>query len=136
LAKWVVILQIIYLVLKLGDLVLAGEIGLMFTSGLFSALFLVEVIVGLIVPIAIFASKGKESDTGLVIGSICTVVGILLNRWSIAWFALNAPPGTTYSPYWMEWIIAIAAAVGGGWLYSLAVRRITPLRDTVMKEAH
>lgn len=142
LAKWVVILQVIYLVLKLGDLLLSGEFGLIFSSGRFSLLFLAEVIIGVIVPLVIFASGAKESENGLVAGSICVVLGILINRWSIAWFALNPPPPlahavpVVYVPSWIEWLIAIAAVSAAILFYSLAVRFIPVLRETVTKEAH
>jgi Ni/Fe-hydrogenase subunit HybB-like protein len=141
-ARWVVILQAIYLVLKLGDLLLAGEFGLIFSSGQFSLLFLAEIIIGVIVPLAIFASKAKESEGGLAAGAVCTVVGILINRWSIAWFALNPPPPlphgipVTYSPHWIEWSIAIAAIAAAILFYSLAVRFIPVFRDTVTGKAH
>lgn len=136
LAKWVVIIQAIYLVLKLGDLLLAGEFGLIFGSGRFSLLFLAEIIIGVIVPLIIFASRGRESEGGLVVGAICTVVGILINRMSIAWFALSAPPGATYSPHWMEWGITIAAVAAAILFYSLAVRYVPVLRETVTEGAH
>jgi len=136
LAKWVVIIQAIYLVLKLGDLLLAGEFGLIFGSGRFSLLFLAEIIIGVIVPLIIFASRAKESEAWLVVGAICTVVGILINRMSIAWFALNAPPGATYSPHWMEWGITIAAVAAAVLFYSLAVRYVPVLRETVTGDAH
>ena len=136
LAKWVVIIQAIYLVLKLGDLLLAGEFGLIFGSGRFSLLFLAEIIIGVIVPLIIFASRGRESEGGLVVGAICTVVGILINRMTIAWFALNAPPGATYSPHWIEWSITIAAVAAAILFYSLAVRYVPVLRETVTEGAH
>lgn len=136
LAKWVVIMQVIYLVLKLGDLLLAGEFGLIFGSGRFSLLFLAEIVIGVIVPLIIFASSARESEGGLLAGAICTVVGILINRMSIAWFALNAPPGATYFPHWIEWAIAIAAVAAGILFYSLAVRYVPVLRETVTEGAH
>ena len=136
LARWVVIIQAIYLVLKFGDLLLAGEFGLIFGSGRFSLLFLAEIIIGVIVPLIIFASGAKKSEGWLVVGAICTVVGILINRMSIAWFALNAPPGATYSPHWMEWSITIAAVAAAILFYSLAIRYVPVLRETVTGDAH
>jgi Ni/Fe-hydrogenase subunit HybB-like protein len=138
LARWVVIIQVIYLVLKLGDLLLAGEFGLIFTNGLFSLLFLAEIIIGVIVPLILFASSAKES--GFVAGAACVVVGILINRWSIAWFAL-APSQALhvsyrYFPHWIEWGIALAAVAAGILLYSLAARFIPVFRNTVAKEVH
>jgi Ni/Fe-hydrogenase subunit HybB-like protein len=142
LAKAVAIIQAIYLVLKIGDLLLAGEFGLIFGSGRFSLIFLAEIVIGVIVPLVIFASSARESEGGLLAGSICTVLGILINRMSIAWFALNPPPPplhtvpVTYSPHWMEWGIAIAAVAAGILFYSLAVRYVPVLRETVTEGGH
>jgi Ni/Fe-hydrogenase subunit HybB-like protein len=138
LARWVVIIQAVYLVLKLGDLLLAGEFGLIFTNGLFSLLFLAEIIIGVIVPLILFATNAKEN--GFIAGSACVVVGILINRWSIAWFALAPSQALhatyTYFPHWIEWVIAIAAVAAGILLYSLAARFIPAFRDTVIKDTH
>ncbi len=142
LARWVTILLVIYLVLKLGDLLLAGEFGLMFSSGVHSLLFLVEVVVGVILPLIIFATGARKSENGLVVGAACVVIGILINRWSISWFALNPPASpphalyVSYAPHWMEWGVTIAAVAAAILLYSLAVRFIPVLRETVTEDAH
>jgi Ni/Fe-hydrogenase subunit HybB-like protein len=142
LVKWVVILQVIYLVLKLGDLLLAGEFGLIFGSGGFSLLFLAEIIIGVIVPLVIFTTNAGKSENGLLVGTVCTVIGIFINRWSIAWFALNPPPPLphapypVYSPFWIEWAIAIAAVAAAILFYSLAIRFIPVFRETVTEGAH
>jgi Ni/Fe-hydrogenase subunit HybB-like protein len=142
LAKAVAIIQAIYLVLKIGDLLLAGEFGLIFGSGRFSLIFLAEIVIGVIVPLVIFASSARESEGGLLAGSICTVLGILINRMSIAWFALNPLPPplhtlpVTYSPHWMEWGVTIAAVAAGILFYSLAIRYVPVLRETVTEGGH
>jgi Ni/Fe-hydrogenase subunit HybB-like protein len=138
LARWVVIIQVAYLVLKLGDLLLAGEFGLIFTSGLFSLLFLAEIIIGVIVPLILFSSNTQESR--FIAGAACVVVGILINRWSIAWFALAPSQALhatyTYFPHWIEWGIAIAAVAAGILLYSLTARFVPAFRDTVVTDTH
>ena len=142
LAKAVAIIQAIYLVLKIGDLLLAGEFGLIFGSGRFSLIFLAEIVIGVIVPLVIFASSAREREGGLLAGSICTVLGMLINRMSIAWFALNPPPPpphtvpVTYFPHWMEWGVAIAAVAAGILFYSLAVRYVPAFRETVTEGEH
>jgi Ni/Fe-hydrogenase subunit HybB-like protein len=42
----------------------------------------------------------------------------------------------TYSPHWIEWSTTIAAVAAAILLYSLAVRFIPVLRETVSEEAH
>ena len=136
LAKAVAIIQAIYLVLKIGDLLVAGEIALVFGSGLLSILFLAEMIIGVIVPLIIFASRGRESERGLLAGTVYVIVGLAFNRSAIAWFALRAPAGATYSPHWMELGITIAAVAFGILFLALGVRYLPTLREPVLEEGH
>jgi Ni/Fe-hydrogenase subunit HybB-like protein len=136
LAKVVFVVQAIYLVLKVGDLLIAGEMGLVFGSGWLSALFLAEMIIGVIMPLIMFASRIRESERGLLIGTIYILVGLALNRSSIAWFALRPPAGATYSPHWMEFGIAIAAIAFGILFFSLGVRYVPALRRSVLEEGY
>lgn len=122
LAKVVAILLAIYLVLKVGDLLVTGEMGLVFGSGRFSVLWLVEMIIGVIVPLMIFASRARETERGLLTGAVCVIVGLALNRWTNAWFALRAPAGYIYFPHWMETVITIAAFAAGILFFALGVR--------------
>lgn len=122
LAKVVVILLAIYLALKVGDLLFAGEIGLVFGSGLFSVLWLAEVTIGVIVPLIIFASRARETERGLFTGTVCVIAGLALNRANNAWFALKAPSAYAYFPHWMEIVITIAAFAAGILFFTLGAR--------------
>jgi Ni/Fe-hydrogenase subunit HybB-like protein len=136
LAKVVLVVQAIYLVLKVGDLLIAGELGLIFGSGWLSALFLAEIIIGVIMPLILFSSRIRESERGLLLGTIYILVGLALNRSSIAWFALRAPAGATYFPHWMELGIAIAAIAFGVLFFTLGMRYVPALHKSVLKEGH
>jgi Ni/Fe-hydrogenase subunit HybB-like protein len=136
LIKVIVIVQIIYLVLKIGDLLFAGELGLLFTSGGFTPLYLIEITVGVIVPLIIFVSRAKETENGLLAGTICVIVGLFMNRWTQAWFALEAPLNTSYTPHWIEWAIIIAAGAAGIFIFSLAVSHLDKLKDPILGKKH
>jgi Ni/Fe-hydrogenase subunit HybB-like protein len=122
LAKVAAIVLAVYLVLKIGDLLVTGEIGLVLGSGWYSVLFLAEMIIGVITPLIIFASRARESERGLLVGAVYVIVGLALNRAANAWFALRAPVGYTYFPYWMELVIVIAAFAAGILFFTLGTR--------------
>jgi Ni/Fe-hydrogenase subunit HybB-like protein len=122
-----------FLALKFGDLLLAGELGLMFTSGAFSLVFWVEVIL-LAAAMIIYFRAGKN-ENALLAGTICTLSWLALNRFTIAWFALRAPAGATYFPSWIEIGIVVAAFAAGILFYALGVRHVPDLRAGVV-EAH
>jgi len=136
LAKVVLVIQAIYLVLKIGDLLLAGEAGLVFGSGLLSVLFLAEIFIGVIMPLILFSSRARESERGLLLGVIYTLVGLAINRSSIAWFGLRAPAEATYFPHWMEFGIVIAAASFGILFFTLGIRYLPAIRKGVLEEGH
>jgi Ni/Fe-hydrogenase subunit HybB-like protein len=131
LARVVAVLLGVYLVLKLGDLLLAGEIELMFTSGRLSLLFLFEIVVGVLVPIVLFGTRARKTSPGLVWGSASVLAGVALNRTNVALLAYGAPAGATYLPHWMEILISVAAVAAGVLLFILAVRFLPILPEAV-----
>ena len=136
LAKVAAIILAIYLVLKIGDLLVAGEMGLVFGSGALSVLFLAEMIIGVIVPLIIFASRARENERGLLAGTVYVIVGLAFNRSAITWFALRAPTSATYCPHWVEFAITAAAVAAGILFFALGVRYLPTLRESVLEEGH
>lgn len=131
LAKIISIMLGIYLVLKVGDLLQAGEVGLMFSEGWLSLLFLAEMILGVIVPIVLFGIRRvRKSSTRFFWGAACVLAGLALNRTNVALLALDALPGATYFPHWMEIVIATAAIAAGILIFALAVRYLPVLPYT------
>jgi Ni/Fe-hydrogenase subunit HybB-like protein len=123
LAKIVSVMLGIYLVLKVGDLVFSGEIGLIFSQGWLSLLFVAEMVAGVIVPMILFGTRRvRERASGLVQGATCVLVGLAVNRAGVAWLALKAPAGAAYFPHWMELVIAVAAIAAGVLIFVLAAR--------------
>jgi Ni/Fe-hydrogenase subunit HybB-like protein len=136
LAKAAAVVMGIYLALKIGDLLLAGDMGLVLGSGAFSVLYLVEIVVGVIAPLAIFASRARETTRGLLAGTICALTGLAINRSTNAWFALRAASGATYLPSWIEIGITVAAVCAGILFFAMGLRSLPTLREGVSEEGH
>jgi Ni/Fe-hydrogenase subunit HybB-like protein len=136
LAKAAAVVQGIFLLLKIGDLLLVGEIGLIFTSGRLSVLWWAEIIIGVVVPLAIYATRARESNRNLLAAASCVIIGLAINRSSVAWFALAAPESYTYTPYWMEFAIMAAAFSAIILFYTLGVRYLKTLRQPIEEAAH
>ncbi len=123
LARIASVLLGLYLVLKVVDLAAAGELGLLLSEGWLSALFWAELIVGIVVPLALFGvHRFRETSWGLLTGSVFVLGGVLLNRTSISVLAQRVPDGATYVPHWMELTISLAAVAAGILLFALAGR--------------
>jgi Ni/Fe-hydrogenase subunit HybB-like protein len=92
----------IYLVVKFTQLTLANDLKYLFNSGLMSILFWTEIIVGSVIPLILFSLKRfRQSPNGLLIGSIILLVGMILDRFDVSWFAVRHPDPLTYIPTFM-----------------------------------
>jgi len=102
LAKIVFIMLGLYLALKVTDLVINQELGLVFSEGWLSLLFIAEIVVGVVAPMVIFASRNRrKSSAALFYGSGFVLLGLGLNRLNVALLGLSAPAGAVYFPHWI-----------------------------------
>jgi len=102
LAKGLPISLGVYLVLKFGELAVAGELGYLFTSGIMSVLFWAEIFIGVITPMVWFSiEKNRNTASGLLTGAIITLLGLILNRFNVSWFGITHPDPLTYIPTFM-----------------------------------
>jgi Ni/Fe-hydrogenase subunit HybB-like protein len=102
LAKAIPVVVGIYGLLKFGELAVAGELGLLFTSGVMSVLFWTEMIVGVFIPIVWFSFKrNRQSPSGLLAGAVIVLAGMILNRFNVSWFAVKHPDPLFYMPTFM-----------------------------------
>lgn len=123
LARVVAVLLGFYLLLKVGDLLLAGEIGLIFSAGWLSIMFLAEMLVGVIAPMVLFGiRKVRENSTGLIAGTALVLLGLAINRTNVALVAYQAPAGASYFPHWMEIVVSLSAVAAGVLIFALAMR--------------
>ncbi|HVU14218.1 MAG TPA: NrfD/PsrC family molybdoenzyme membrane anchor subunit, partial [Phototrophicaceae bacterium] len=121
-----------YLVLKFGELVIAGEWDLLFTSGWYSVLFWTEIVGGALIPIALFAFRRvRASRRFSLIGALLIIAGVILNRFDVTWFAMAPVNGQTYSPHWMEVALLVGVVAGIVLVYSLIARYFPVYEETV-----
>ena len=123
----------IYLVLKLGELLITDELHLLFTSGIYSVLFLTELAIGVIIPIILFSfDKVRRSRVGALIGALMVLAGVVLNRFNASWFAIRPVAGEIYKPHWMEVAILIGVAASAVLIYSLVAHYFPVFDETVV----
>jgi len=102
LAKALPIALGVYLALKFGELAVAGDLQYLFTSGTMSILFWAEILIGVVTPMVWFSiKKNRESASGLLTGAVITLLGLILNRFNVSWFAVKHPDPLTYIPTFM-----------------------------------
>ncbi|MFC1949945.1 NrfD/PsrC family molybdoenzyme membrane anchor subunit [Chloroflexota bacterium] len=98
----------IYLSFKVLDIAVAGELGLLFTSGIYSLLWWGEIIIGVVLPIILLSLPGvRQSTRTLFWCAVLVIAGLVFNRFNVSMLALAIRPGYTYSPHWMEVAISV-----------------------------
>lgn len=116
----------VYLLIKLTDLLLRGMMPRMLTVSLSSGLIWVELLVGVVTPLAIFATRqGRESPKLRFRAAVLVVSGVLLNRMNMAVFGFydyTAAYGVTYWPSIGEWTITLAIVTFGVAVYAAVVK--------------
>jgi Ni/Fe-hydrogenase subunit HybB-like protein len=93
-------------------------------------MFLLEITVGVIVPIGLLSSvRRRSSSTFLVPSAILVVVGFVLNRLNVSVTGMERAAGMRYMPSWMEVIVSVSLVAIGFALFALAVRYLPIFPD-------
>ncbi|MBM7855345.1 Ni/Fe-hydrogenase subunit HybB-like protein [Desulfohalotomaculum tongense] len=111
------VLMVIYLALKIIDLVNRDAFGYVFAGGLESNMFLLEMIVGVIIPIIICFTPWSAGRSGLVTFGVLTAAGLVINRMNVVITGMYQALGPGYFPSWMEWAVTIGLVSGGVLVY-------------------
>ena len=110
----------IYLVIKIATLIGSGGVNDLFTNGLRSALYSVEVLGGVVLPmILLFIPSIRKSRKALFRTAWLVVLGVVLNRLNVSFFGFAGAP---YVPSWMEWAITIGMVSAAILFYDFFVR--------------
>ncbi|MCK4724076.1 MAG: polysulfide reductase NrfD, partial [Dehalococcoidia bacterium] len=126
----------LYLLLKLVDLMVAGELGLIFTAYPQNLLWWGEMAIGVILPMIFFSMPSvRQSRNKIFWCSALVIIGLVLNRFNVSMLALAMRPGFTYFPHWMEFAITIALVADALLVIWLAHRflRIAPPEEEAVE---
>ncbi|MGC2062712.1 MAG: Ni/Fe-hydrogenase cytochrome b subunit [Thermodesulfovibrionales bacterium] len=111
-ARGSVIVIGIYFVLKMWDLFTGAGVGLAFNGSLTSNMYLLEMIIGVILPLALLLMKNVRGRlNGIFCINVLVITGTVLNRLNVGIFGLaeyNSRMGHDYFPSWMEIVVTLA----------------------------
>ncbi len=100
----------LYLVVKLGELIISGEFGLVFNGSWTSNLYITELFIAAIIPMIIFAiPKTRNNVNWQFVASFMVVFGMAFNRINVGGLTMIGTTGEFYLPSWME--VSITAGV-------------------------
>jgi Ni/Fe-hydrogenase subunit HybB-like protein len=139
LGRVLLVLLIVYSVMRFQDLYHRGALALLVRPGYEGRLFLLEVILGSLLPIALLAFRRvRQSPTGLYASAVLVVLGFITNRLNVSITGMEASAGVHYIPRWTE-LAVTASIVGIGFAaFGLAVKYlpIFPTSEASSGPAH
>jgi len=123
LGRVLLVLLIVYGVLRFQDLYHRGALRLLAHPGYEGRLFLLEVVLGLLLPVALLMNrKVRESSGGLYVSAVLVLLGFITNRLNVSITGMEASAGVHYLPRWTE-VAVTASIVGAGFaIFALAVK--------------
>ncbi|UCG53690.1 MAG: Ni/Fe-hydrogenase cytochrome b subunit [Candidatus Latescibacterota bacterium] len=108
LGKAAAVVLTMYVVLRVGDLIVRGVLPSALDGSWQSVLFISELLVCAVIPVALLLKRRvRNSVAGLAVCSILTVLGMVWNRLNVAIVAINRPAGMSYFPSWMELLVSL-----------------------------
>lgn len=146
LARAISIVLAVYGLVKFGQLIISGDTKYLFSSGWMSVMFWTEITIGVIIPVILFSfNRIRSSANGLLIGAVILLVGMILNRFNVSWFAVKHPDPLTYLPTFMgnvhyipslpEVLVSVGIFSFGILAFGLAARYL-PVFDEEEHETH
>lgn len=110
----------VYFVMKIWILVSGPGVGALFNNGFLGAMWMIEMAVGVVIPIIVLAKKANRENLDAIFAvSIMVIIGVLFNRLNVGIFAMSDfanRVGGDYIPSVMEFILTagmIAFAILG-----------------------
>ncbi len=112
----------IYGLLRLQTLFGNGAIGALRDPGYEEWMFLLEMTIGVLLPVALLAfPRVRTSERGLVVAGFLAVMGLVVNRLNVSLTGMEAAAGVRYIPSWMEVTVSVGLVVLGMIAFAAAV---------------
>jgi len=124
LGKWAGWVLSLYLLVRLGDIIIAGKLQYLFAWTWESYLFVGEMLVATILPVALLSVRRiRESLAGMWTCASLVVFGFILNRIDTSGITTLRTTGSGYFPAWSEFAISAAVVSAAALAFLFAVER-------------
>ncbi|NLH59846.1 MAG: Ni/Fe-hydrogenase cytochrome b subunit [Ignavibacteriales bacterium] len=109
--------------IKLIDLTAYGKLGLILANTQESILFLAEILIGTLIPVAILLNKKlRETTHWLYISAVFIIAGFMFNRLNVSITAISGINNAGYFPSIYEIGVTMMLVVLGMWAFGFAVK--------------
>ncbi len=128
-----------YFFYKLYALVVGPGIGAAFAGSTEANMYLLEMVVGVVVPVVLLIGKGaRENMSRVLTVNILVIVGVVLNRLNVSIFGLyrdQSLRGAQYFPSLIEFMVTIALVSLAIFLFKMAAKHL-PLLESGAEAEH
>ena len=128
LARGTLIILSFYLLLKLYQLFVVAGVGLAFDGSLEANMYLLEMLIGVVIPVALLAMKSVRTNIHRIFSiNLMVITGVLLNRLNVGLFSMEtyfSSQGMSYSPTWMEFLVSLGIISLGIFLYKMSAKHL------------
>lgn len=129
LARVIPFLLAVFLILRFGDIIIRGEIGLLFNFDLASIMFIIETIMFLIPMVILFSEKKRNSKQQLFIAAVFMILAGSLYRFDAFIVVFNPGHGYHYFPAFQEIMITIGIIAMEIMAYMIFVKKLPVFPD-------
>lgn len=123
LGKGVISVALLYLLIRVGEVIYAGELPLLLVWTPLSRRWLGEILFCAVIPIVLWATPSLARRPWVHwIAPLSALLGVGMNRFNATLAAQSAPAGAFYSPSLLEWFSTLGIIAAGMLLWYLTVR--------------
>jgi Ni/Fe-hydrogenase subunit HybB-like protein len=113
----------VYGILKFEDLLHRNMLGQLLVPSYERNLLLLELGLGLVIPLALLAQKRvRSSPNGLYFSAVCVLFGFVANRLNVAVTGIETASGVRYLPKWTELAVTGAIVAAGFAIFGIAAK--------------
>ncbi len=112
----------LYFAIKVGDWMGSGEFATLLKPDPYVIIALLEIVLGVIIPLCILLSKLVSHSAGPFWAGVFALIGTFINRLVITWIGVAEPSPIPYMPSWIEILITLGLISGAFLVYGVVVR--------------
>ena len=123
LARTMVVILGVYGVVRIQTITRNGAIAGFLDPGYEQWMFLVEFLLGVLLPVALLViPRVRASERGLAVSAFLAVLGFVMNRLNVSVTGMEGAAGIRYLPSWMELVVSLGLVGIGMAAFAAAVK--------------
>lgn len=130
LGRVLVVVLSLYALIRFQDLYYRGALRLLTNFGYETQLFVAEVVMALLLPLALLINgRTRRSPGGLYLAAVLVVLGFVMNRLNVSITGMEGSAGLRYIPKWTEAAVTLSIVAAGFAVFGVAAKYLPIFPD-------